>query len=187
MRRGEPLVHRSSRVLRRPEVVHVLGNLLPRGVEQCEQHDAAAKLRIALEQPPECLEAADRVLRGIRAVDAHHEDLRAIRLEVGAARPDRVTARELLELGSVDRDRVCVGSLLRLGSPTEECLAALDERARHRSVWKPTLSHARRPSCTARASHAGTTAQRSGPTHGMCTKCAIRAAGRAERTSPGAT
>ena len=101
-------VHAGSGALGRVAVVHVLGNLLPRRVEEREEDDAPVERGLALEQPAERLEPADGVLRRIRAVDAHDEDLGTILLDLRAASTNRLARRERVELLGVDGDRVRV-------------------------------------------------------------------------------
>ena len=87
-------------------VVHVLGNLLARGVEQREQTDPAVERGCTFEQEPERLEAPDRVLRGVGAVDAEHQDLGALGCERVPPLADAVAGGERIELLGVHGDGI---------------------------------------------------------------------------------
>ena len=82
----EAVVDAPRLALDRADVLGVLGDLLPRRVEQREQADAAVHLRMRVEVELERAEAAHDVLRRIGAVDAQHELLRPVLREL-ASRP----------------------------------------------------------------------------------------------------
>ena len=88
------------------QLLDVLGNVLPRCVEQREHADAAAQVGPALEQQPERLQPPRHVLRRVGAVDSEDQQLRPLGLQLALAGEHRLAARQALELGRVDRDRM---------------------------------------------------------------------------------
>ena len=123
----EPLVDLVGGALDRGAVVHVFGNLLARGVEQREQPDASFERRHALEQAAERLEAPDRVLRGVGAIDAEHKDLRAFVRERFLPLADTVAGDERVELLSVHGDGIRMRDALGIPAPIEQGATAVDE------------------------------------------------------------
>ena len=102
----EAVVDAPRLALDRAEVLGVLGDLLPRRVEQREQPDAAVHLRVRVEVELERAEAAHDVLRRIGAVDAQDRaSPAAARASASPAASTAVALRELVELARVDGDR----------------------------------------------------------------------------------
>ena len=98
---AEPLVDAARRVARSRRVRRVLRDVLPRRIEQREHPDPAVRLRMALEEQLERLEAADDVLRRIGAVDAEDQSARGGSARAPACRASTVVAPgELVELGA---------------------------------------------------------------------------------------
>ena len=96
---------RAGLALDRAEVLGVLGDVLPRRVEQREHADAPVQLGVRLQEQLERPQAADDVLRRVGAVDAQNEPLRPRATIRRSARAPR-RSRELVELRRVDRDRM---------------------------------------------------------------------------------
>ena len=122
---------------------------------------------------------------GSTRVDAQDEDLGPSGLRRLEPLPHARAGGEVVELGGVYGDQVRVRAALGVLAPTEERLAALHER-RPPTLGVEADAVARQQPFVDRARDlAGKHVPPVGPTHGMWTKWAIRAAGLRARTSAG--
>src|SRR5437588_10330146 len=102
----EAVVDDPRSALDRSEVLGVLGNLLPRGVEKREHRHAPVHLRMLVEVELEGPKAANDVLGRVGAVDSKDEELRPSRHDLALGGEQVRARRELLERVDVDRARM---------------------------------------------------------------------------------
>ena len=125
----EAVVDGRRRGLDREAVVHVLGNLLARGVEQRKQADPAPRAPgTRSSRRPNASNPRTAFFAGsARSTRRTRISGRSSRSAARRARTPSAVG-ECIELGGVDRDRVRVRDALRVGAAAEQRLAALDER-----------------------------------------------------------
>ena len=102
---AEAIVDRPCGALDGAEVLRVLGDVLARRIEQREHGHASCSLGMRFEEELVGAEAANDVLRRVRAVDADDEELCAARPRCLLLNADGLAPRELVELGGIDGDR----------------------------------------------------------------------------------
>src|SRR4029078_7870189 len=81
----------------------------------------------SVERPPERVKAPHRVLGGVGAVDAEHQDLGAPGRELVPPLADAVAGGEGIELRGVQGDGVRMRDTLGVRTATEQRAAAVDE------------------------------------------------------------
>ena len=126
---------------------------------------------------PNASRARGHVLRRIGAVDAQDQPLRARGFQLALARQHGLAQRKRIELRRIDRDRVRGDVPLvphRAREPAQHA-----ERTRSASARCGSRRRRRRaaPRGSRARSRSGSTDQSSGPTQGMCVKCASAASG----------
>ena len=95
--------------------------------------DAPAMLRVALEQELERAEAAQDVLRGIGAIDAHDQALRPVLPKRGLPLENRIVGRQRVQLRP-DRRRSAAPTALDALAGRRDGRAASANSLRQRSV-----------------------------------------------------